>query len=102
MSEAKKIYAELIQQDRSIKTDISPRQQRRSPDLTLLFSLTFLTAVVTILIANSLTQQKLEDHPMCGVTTGGKVGSMIIIKIRNITSTMISWFVQVTVYKVIA
>jgi len=73
MNSARLFYQDTIsrQSTRGIPHAAS-KQSTPSPDLTLLFSLTLLTSIAVMLISFGLPKPTLENHPMCGVTTGGQ------------------------------
>jgi hypothetical protein len=43
------------------------------PDVMLIFFLTFLTSSVVMIATAILMRPRLENHPMCGMTTGGQI-----------------------------
>ena len=82
MNAARKFYAEDIPREASIGLKHT-RQSRSSPDIALLFSLTLLMTLVTMAIVSNFPKKKLENHPMCGLTAGGKVGVYLYLQFRN-------------------
>ena len=55
------------------------RQSLSGPELSLIFSLVFLTSVLVTLVNIGIDRPRLENHPMCGKTTGGQVSRIKLI-----------------------
>ena len=56
-------------------SDINKRQSSSISDLSLIYALTFLTGIIMLMAIYTLNPKpRLENHPMCGLTTGGMVG----------------------------
>jgi len=69
MNSARTFYKDTI--SRQSNHHAASKQSTPPPDLTMLFSLMLLTSVAVTIISYGLPKPTLENHPMCGVTTGG-------------------------------
>ena len=60
-------------------TGLIKRQSTSSSEISLIFVMAFLTGIIMLMAIFTLSPKpKLENHPMCGVTTGGKVSYKLI------------------------
>ena len=61
-------------------TGLNKRQSSSYPDISLIFIIAFLTSILKLMAIFTLSPKpRLENHPMCGVTTGGRVSQPYVI-----------------------
>ena len=80
MDHIRRFYDDHIPAQPSLHTSqASPRQSQPAPDLSVIFSLAFITSVLVTLVSIGTDKPRLENHPMCGTTTGGQVRNTILL-----------------------
>ena len=75
----KNVYPVFIEEkDKLEDRVVNVKRQARGPTLQTHLALTGAILGLAVFASNLLLpsepRQQLEDHPMCGITTGGKVG----------------------------